>query len=160
MADEIKRIQPLSTPVLIANFGIGFTPPKHVVKEKIIYSNRLHKPLYRIDAIIEAYKKMKQHPLLQDWKLVIAAVGEETDNLKKLFRPRKSMGLNLSDGLMRKRMHIGTQNLLFGYLFPHQMLHLLVCWKQWRAVVFPLYPICLPTVSGLRMQKTDRLLMM
>lgn len=93
MADEIKRIQPLSTPVLIANFGIGFTPPKHVVKEKIIYSNRLHKPLYRIDAIIEAYKKMKQHPSLQDWKLVIAAVGEETDNLKKIVQTAQIDGI-------------------------------------------------------------------
>ncbi|MBC9811954.1 glycosyltransferase family 4 protein [Crocinitomicaceae bacterium CZZ-1] len=84
MADEIKRIQPLSRSILIANFGIGFTPPKQVEKEKIIYSNRLHKPLYRIDAIIEAYKKMKQHDSLQDWKLIIAAVGEETDKLKKI----------------------------------------------------------------------------
>lgn len=82
MATEMKRLKPQSASILIANFGIGFNPPVGVAKEKIIYSNRLHKSLYRIDAILDAFRVFKLNQLNQDWKLVIAAVGEETDYLK------------------------------------------------------------------------------
>lgn len=66
--------------ILIANFGIG-VDPKPREKENIIYSNRLHKQLYRVDKIIDAFHKFSL--LHTDWKLVIAATGDETDNLKK-----------------------------------------------------------------------------
>jgi len=71
--------------VVIANFGIDIdehstTPPK----KNIIYSNRLHNKLYRIDKIIIAFDKfLKSHPSLS-WKLIIAGTGDETDNLKQL----------------------------------------------------------------------------
>lgn len=67
--------------ITIANFGINTTVPD-LPKEKIIYSNRLHKPLYRIDAILRAFKKfIVQHP---DWQLVVAGDGTETASLKAL----------------------------------------------------------------------------
>jgi len=51
-------------------------------KENYIFSNRIHRGLYRIDLIIEEFKTfVDAHP---DWKLIIAAEGEETENLKKL----------------------------------------------------------------------------
>jgi L-malate glycosyltransferase len=51
------------------------------VKENIIYSNRLHKELYRIDQIIEyAADFFKVH---DDWKLIIGAVGSMSDQLKE-----------------------------------------------------------------------------
>lgn len=52
-------------------------------KENIIYSNRLHNSLYRIDKIIEAYAALPASEL-EKWRLLIAGVGTETDNLKAL----------------------------------------------------------------------------
>lgn len=91
MADEMKRLCPTIGPVLIANFGISIDPlPED--KELIIYSNRLHKKLYRVDKILIAFRKfLDRVPSDQKWKLIIAAVGEETDDLKKL-----SLDLNLN----------------------------------------------------------------
>ncbi|MEN3011768.1 glycosyltransferase family 4 protein [Dictyoglomus thermophilum] len=53
-------------------------------KENIVFSNRLHNKLYRIDKIIEAYAKLVKYGKYNDWRLVIAGSGEETENLKKL----------------------------------------------------------------------------
>jgi glycosyltransferase involved in cell wall biosynthesis len=51
-------------------------------KEKMIYSNRLHKPLYNIATIInDFYVFVKNNP---DWHLVIGANGTETNQLKEL----------------------------------------------------------------------------
>jgi len=78
---EVESYLTKSTPILIANFGINQNPHQ-LPKEKIIYSNRLHKPLYRVDQIIRAFDVfVKIHP---EWKLVVGAVGEETEHLKKL----------------------------------------------------------------------------
>ncbi len=52
-------------------------------KENIIYSNRLHNSLYRIDKIIEAFAALPLEDK-QKWKLLIAGVGPETDYLKNL----------------------------------------------------------------------------
>lgn len=74
-------------------FFYGIELPKNVdlnIKENIIYSNRLHKKLYRIEKIIEAFNRFSK--VNNDWKLVIAATGPETDNLVKLTNV-----LNLSD---------------------------------------------------------------
>jgi len=50
-------------------------------KEKLIYSNRLHNKLYNIDLIIDDFFEFqKTNP---DWRLVIGAIGSETENLKK-----------------------------------------------------------------------------
>ena len=65
------------------NFGIEFLECTDT-KEKIIYSNRLHKPLYNIDKIIYAFNHLqKKDP---DWQLVIAGNGEETPKLEKLVQ--------------------------------------------------------------------------
>ncbi len=65
-------------------YGIDLVDPAQ--KEKIIYSNRLHKPLYRIDKIIGYFDDFrKDHP---DWSLVIGAVGTETEALKALVHEK------------------------------------------------------------------------
>lgn len=82
MADAIQGlIGP--TPVLIANFGVEIAPMEKVTtREKVIYSNRMHEPLYRIDEIIlQATPFLLAH---SDWKLRIAASGSETERLKQL----------------------------------------------------------------------------
>ena len=89
MANEVKALVKPKNDILIANFGIGIDP-QPIEKENIVYSNRLHKKLYRIDKIIAAFHPFSQkHP---DWKLVIAATGDETDDLKK-----KVVDLQLAD---------------------------------------------------------------
>lgn len=80
VADRMQQLakKPLNT--IIANFGINITDIK-LPKENIIYSNRLHKPLYRIDKIIKAFHFfVSHHP---DWKLVIGGSGTETEELKE-----------------------------------------------------------------------------
>lgn len=84
MADRMREIfsrQDLD--ITIANFGVS-DPVYHVAKERIIYSNRLHEPLYRVDRIIRAFEKFQRTPYGCDWRLVIAATGAETPKLKKL----------------------------------------------------------------------------
>lgn len=76
--------------VVLVNFGIEYTNIEIPTKENIIYSNRLHKPLYRIDKIIIAFSQfVKQHP---DWVLVIGATGESTEQLKELAQKKLSAG--------------------------------------------------------------------
>ena len=82
MADAIYQLGEKKE-VIIVNFGIDFDtslviPPK----ENYIYSNRLHKDVYNIETIVLAFAAfVKSHP---DWKLIIGAVGDNTDKLKKL----------------------------------------------------------------------------
>ena len=80
MAQEMEKIAPLKNRIIIANFGIDVTPT-NCEKENIVYSNRLHKKLYRVDKIIEAFSLFYTNNNT-DWKLVIAATGTETDILK------------------------------------------------------------------------------
>ncbi len=64
------------------NFGIEMKECTKVEKENIIYSNRLHKELYNIDQVIHSFSKFVQSN--NDWKLVIAGSGDETEKLKEL----------------------------------------------------------------------------
>lgn len=83
MAGEMRKLLPeKDLDILIANFGIDIRN-REIKKENIIYSNRLHKKLYRIETLIHAFQKFisKQK---EEWKLIIAANGEETENLKHL----------------------------------------------------------------------------
>ncbi|MDX2360091.1 MAG: glycosyltransferase [Crocinitomicaceae bacterium] len=80
MIDSMQKIVPSSDRYTLLQYGIDLIDA--VEKEKIIYSNRLHKPIYRIDQIIRYFEDIeKDHT---DWRLVIGAVGVETDNLKAL----------------------------------------------------------------------------
>jgi glycosyltransferase involved in cell wall biosynthesis len=58
----------------------GIDPIRSDEKEKVIFSNRLHEPLYRIDSIINYFNDFqKKNP---DWKLIVAGSGSETEKLK------------------------------------------------------------------------------
>ena len=84
MAEEIRSLLPRrKLDILIANFGIEIIE-KDLLKENIIYSNRLHKKLYQIESVINAFKLFLENSIDKSWKLVIAATGEETDNLKSM----------------------------------------------------------------------------
>lgn len=78
MITSMQKLVP-SNKYHLLQYGIDLIEPKQ--KEKWIYSNRLHKNFYRIDKIIDYFNDFnKQVP---DWKLIIAATGEETDKLKQ-----------------------------------------------------------------------------
>ncbi|TMH12581.1 MAG: glycosyltransferase family 4 protein [Betaproteobacteria bacterium] len=63
-------------PLGIDDSGVASQP------EKRILSCRLHKPLYRIDAVIRAFARLtKTHA---DWTLEVAASGTESEALKRL----------------------------------------------------------------------------
>ncbi len=87
MSSKILELCPSVKQLHTINFGIQNIPANVAdlsVKENIIFSNRLHKPLYNIDKIILAFDKLiNQHP---DYKLVIAGSGSETSILKKLAK--------------------------------------------------------------------------
>lgn len=89
MADKMQELSKRKLSIDVINFGAGEPFPSSV-KEKIIYTNRLHKSLYRNDLIIKAFKKFSDtHP---DWKLVVAGENVETEKLKELAN-----SLNLSE---------------------------------------------------------------
>jgi len=80
MANEIKLYN-ANIHVALANFGIEI-PEDRIEKENIIYSNRLHNDLYNIDKIIHAFYKFSL--LNKEWKLIIGAIGSNTEKLKKI----------------------------------------------------------------------------
>jgi glycosyltransferase involved in cell wall biosynthesis len=83
VANTMQKLTQKKFSIRIANYGIDVENIP-VQKENIIYSNRLHNPLYRIDKIIIAFSKfLPQNP---EWKLKIAATGSETENLKQLCK--------------------------------------------------------------------------
>lgn len=84
MAEEMKRLMvPVQKEIYIYNFGVQLQdlPRK---KEKVIYSNRNHNPIYRIDKVIEAFGKFISKEHNAGWKLVLAGQGSETARLHEL----------------------------------------------------------------------------
>lgn len=71
--------------ILVANYGVD-PDEADIAKEKIIYSNRLHKPLYRIDRIIRYFADFRRATGDKSWKLIIAGEGSETGKLRKIAR--------------------------------------------------------------------------
>lgn len=86
MINTMKKMVPENAYVLLQ---YGITPVLPMEKKKIIYSNRLHKPLYRIHKVIEYFSEFHQE--YQDWKLVLAGTGTETERLKEQVH---RLGLN------------------------------------------------------------------
>lgn len=86
MADEMRNLVPKNgLDITICNFGVpeSSLPMK---KEKIIYSNRSHNPLYRIDEVIRAFSRFIDLSPDKDWSLVLAGKGTMTDPLIELTR--------------------------------------------------------------------------
>lgn len=85
MASEIRNLTPGAAPVSVLNFGIDELPeaPNLAAKKKQVLSCRLHKKLYRINTILDAWAALETDGRFADWNLVVAANGEETIALKK-----------------------------------------------------------------------------
>lgn len=83
MSQRMKELVPeRKLDIMVTNFGIDEITGNEN-KENIIFSNRLHKKLYRINEVINAFIRFKSVGN-EDWKLVIAGSGEETGHLKEL----------------------------------------------------------------------------
>ncbi|MFM7016905.1 MAG: glycosyltransferase [Bacteroidota bacterium] len=82
MIDAINQLTaPIKKQVFSIQYGIDPIASAQE-KENIVFSNRLHQPLYQIDKIITDFTSFHhQHP---SWKLVIGGVGTQTEMLKKL----------------------------------------------------------------------------
>lgn len=77
LLEQMQKYCPKNSEILLANLGIN--PIQAQKKENIIYSNRLHSSLYRIDEVIKAFANFVSKPEFEDWRLVVAATGKEKE---------------------------------------------------------------------------------
>lgn len=101
LAEAMRRYAPKNCEILVANLGID--PVKATEKENIVYSNRLHGSLYRVDKIIRGFARFCSKPDRADWRLVVAGSGRE-----KEF---KELALQLG---------IGEKTEITGWLSPEE----------------------------------------
>lgn len=74
--DEHLRIK-------VCSFGVD--PLRcELPKENIVYSNRNHRPLYRIDKVIQIFASFSASRPDENWKLILAGEGDLTPDLKNL----------------------------------------------------------------------------
>lgn len=83
LAAEMQKLAgKVKEEITVVNFGVD-PLINDCLKENLVYSNRMHEPIYNIDKIIRAFALfVKLRP--ENWKLVIAGSGSQTDVLKKL----------------------------------------------------------------------------
>ena len=77
LLEQMQKYCPKHSEILLANLGIN--PIQPIEKENIVFSNRLHSPLYRIDEVIKAFANFVSKPEFEDWQLVVAATGKEKE---------------------------------------------------------------------------------
>ena len=77
LLEQMQKYCPKRSEILLANLGIN--PIQPIEKENIVFSNRLHSPLYRIDEVIKAFANFVSKPEFEDWQLVVAATGKEKE---------------------------------------------------------------------------------
>lgn len=79
LVEQMRQYAPKNAKIVLANLGIELVKPSE--KENIVYSNRLHSPLYRIDDIIRAFANFVSKSEYASWRLVVAADGREEELL-------------------------------------------------------------------------------
>lgn len=90
MSNRIKSLAPKIKKLYTIYFGVEDFPNELInvdTKQDIILSNRLHKKLYNIDKIIHGFANLiNSFPQYSHFKLIIAGIGIETENLKNLVQ--------------------------------------------------------------------------
>ncbi|GAB5416315.1 MAG: hypothetical protein Crog4KO_11010 [Crocinitomicaceae bacterium] len=83
MAAQVQNLLPeRNLDIEICNFGVAELDVD-TSKEKIVYSNRAHEPLYRIDKVISAFHQfVSSREDGREWQLIVAGKGSQTENLK------------------------------------------------------------------------------
>lgn len=90
MIESMKELHPRGN-YHIWQYGID-PIETNVAKEKIIYSNRMHEPLYRIDKVVDYFADFYKYN--KEWKLVIGGNGSLTTDIKA-----KVKSLDISDAV-------------------------------------------------------------
>jgi glycosyltransferase involved in cell wall biosynthesis len=86
---EIKKITKKNIPVKQVILSNIHNPPDSLPeKEKIIYSNRLLKSIYRIDEIIYAFERFLKNSADKNWQLIIAGDGDDKARLEYIVENR------------------------------------------------------------------------
>ena len=100
------------TEVTIANFGVEISAVElSAERAPLIYSNRMHEPLYQIDQIIlQAAAFLTNHP---GWILHLAASGSQTTKLQELAQQNLPNGshefLGFQAGADNQRNYLASQ---------------------------------------------------
>ncbi|MGL6072459.1 glycosyltransferase [Craterilacuibacter sp.] len=86
MAAKIRELGGGGKRIAILNYGMDALPAAQasVAKAKRVLSCRLHKKLYRIDAILRAWAGVEASGRYPDWRLTVAASGDESPALQAL----------------------------------------------------------------------------
>lgn len=86
MAAKIRELAGEGCRIRQLNYGMDAMPEPAASagKGKTVLSCRLHKPLYRIDAILRAWERVERGGRFGDWRLTVAASGSDTEALKRL----------------------------------------------------------------------------
>lgn len=84
MGEKVQALLPEKTlDIEICNFGVAELDVS-TEKERIVYSNRAHEPLYRITEVIDAFDRFaRSREDGKEWQLVVAGKGSLTDELKQ-----------------------------------------------------------------------------
>lgn len=143
MAEEMRRLVPeKALDISICNFGVAPLPIA-IQKEKLIYSNRNHNPLYRIDEVITGFDRFSKTNVGADWRLVIAGSGSETESLKDLVQ---------SKGLDEKVSFVGFVNTFENFNY-YSKARIFVSLPESDATAMSLleamYYECIPVLSDL-----------
>lgn len=99
LKQEAEKYTKKNLKVKIANYGIDFMEIE-LPKENIIYSNRLHKPLYRIDKIIHDF--IKWNVTHQEWHLLVGATGQESEKLIETAKKNKESNIEFCGWVEKK----------------------------------------------------------
>lgn len=82
MIHAMQQLVPSADKYIHLQYGID--PIQAGTKEKLVYSNRLHRPLYNIDTILRDFADF--HRVHPEWRLEVGGSGPETAHLRELAR--------------------------------------------------------------------------
>lgn len=84
LAERTRELLPSNAvKVHLCNFGVAASP-LNLPKEDMVYTNRHHYPLYKVDEVIRSFAQFVRQSSRSHWKLVIAGDGPKTTELKRL----------------------------------------------------------------------------
>lgn len=88
MCDAINGLVPYKD-VVLANFGVDIDvqSTNSPIRDLVLYSNRMHEPLYRIDTVLEESSDFLK--IQENAKLIIAGAGSQTDFLQQYVKDQK-----------------------------------------------------------------------
>lgn len=138
----MRLVDDVKLNIKVCNFGV-LPIEFQCAKQPLIYSNRAHEPLYRIDKIIKCFADFKANGKHAEWVLIIAGRGSSTPALQALVAE-----LNLVDAVQfvgfvdaKTNQHYCAKSILFASLPESDATSI--------SLLEALYHGCVPVVSDL-----------